>query len=201
MEFKGLTDCYVKLVDISVAHVCPFCSKTFASSKKMNKHVSNVHKVKGVIKGMAKSGVDEFGKYKCPLCPRVFKYSYNRARHLRRCIKEQTNGANWKIGSKYQCPLCKEIFSLTNNRTRHIQNNCLRSYLRKLAKANPKISLANKEVPSTTTDPEDIRVHRPMCFTPLAHQHTSSVPGPRPQINTASVRHKSRACGAKTEVE
>ncbi|CAL8339173.1 zinc finger protein 1035 [Gadus morhua] len=160
MEFKGLTDCYVKLVDISVAHVCPFCSKTFASSKKMNKHVSNVHKVKGVIKGMAKSGVDEFGKYKCPLCPRVFKYSYNRARHLRRCIKEQTNGANWKIGSKYQCPLCKEIFSLTNNRTRHIQNNCLRSYLRKLAKANPKISLANKEVPSTTTDPEDIRGYK-----------------------------------------
>ncbi|KAG7277194.1 hypothetical protein CRUP_021734 [Coryphaenoides rupestris] len=87
LKYKRLPDCYVKLVDICRTY-CPYCRKTFPSFEMTNKHMSSVHKVKGIL-GRENSGADEFGKYKCPLCPRVFKYSYNRARHLWHCIKEQ----------------------------------------------------------------------------------------------------------------
>ena len=172
VECKSLPDCYVKLVDISRTHVCPFCSKTFTSSKIKNKHVCIVHKVKGVQKGMETSGADELGKYKCPLCPRVFKYSYNRARHLRRCIKEQTNGTNWRIGSKFQCPLCKANFSFANNRTRHIQNNCLRDYLRTLARTNTKIRSEKKEPPPATTHLEHTQGYK-CSLCPARYFHAS----------------------------
>lgn len=157
VECNGLKDCYVKLVDISRTNVCPYCSKTFTSSKMTNKHVRSVHKVKGVLKGREKGGADEFGKYKCQFCPRVFKYSYNRVRHLRGCIKEITNGSSWKIGSKYQCPLCKAKFSFPNNRTRHIQKNCLNDFIRQLypTRRNPVESCENEERPLTATGLED----------------------------------------------
>ncbi|XP_056142891.1 zinc finger protein 1035 [Lampris incognitus] len=138
-------ECYVKLIDVCKTNVCHICGKTFTTAEKLQKHNCE-HKGKSdtiALSECSKSfsedkmdntGMQTKGKHKCPLCPRVFKYSYNRARHLRNCIRELTYGGKGKIGDKFQCPLCHASFTLTSNRRRHIQNTCLKEYYNQLSK-------------------------------------------------------------------
>uniref|UniRef100_UPI0037E7BF15 zinc finger protein 1035 n=1 Tax=Semicossyphus pulcher TaxID=241346 RepID=UPI0037E7BF15 len=142
----NLPSCYVKLVDISKSHLCSLCGKGFSTAQKAKKHFDNKHKRRNVailssqctttLSGV-KSQIEEKDtsvKFKCPLCPRLFKYSYNRNRHLRDCVKDSVYGGKEKIGGKYRCPLCYANFTLPSNRWRHINSFCLREYLNQLAK-------------------------------------------------------------------
>lgn len=146
---ESITPCYVKLVDISKTNVCNLCGKDFPTAKKTKKHIYNVHKRKKVSASSSQNEVNVHkGKtvaalfdqnetsplHKCPLCPRHFKYSYNRARHLRFCVRNAIYGGKKKVGDKYVCPLCKATFTATSNRYRHIKLTCLRETLNRLAR-------------------------------------------------------------------
>lgn len=146
---SNLRECCVKLVDICKSHVCYYCDKSFSTAKKLQKHSYNVHKGKSVAVGFnrytGKVTLDKTvqdktvqnqasGKYKCPLCPRLFKYSYNRARHLQDCVRDLTYGGRGKINGRYQCPLCRAAFTFAGNRYRHIKNTCIKECLSQLAK-------------------------------------------------------------------
>ncbi|XP_061808115.1 zinc finger protein 1035 isoform X1 [Nerophis lumbriciformis] len=73
-------------------------------------------------------------KYQCPLCPRLFMYSYNRSRHLRHCVKLAVGHKKNRIGNRYRCPLCDATFSASGNRYRHIKSFCLRECITRLSK-------------------------------------------------------------------
>ncbi|CAN9513981.1 unnamed protein product [Ophioblennius macclurei] len=141
-KFANLPECYVKLVDVARTTLCYICGRNYPSVAKANKHRYAIHNMKSVamlLKHFAlkeKSNIDK--KYKCPLCPRLFKYSYNRARHLRDCVKDTIYGGKGKVNGNYRCPLCSTTFSLPHNRYRHIKTFCLRECLNRLAKENPK---------------------------------------------------------------
>ncbi|XP_078143125.1 zinc finger protein 1035 [Centroberyx gerrardi] len=171
----SLPECYVKLVDVCKTNVCHFCSKSFSTTDKLKKHSYNVHKggksgtvalnqcTKNVSASKTlKGGNEARGKHKCPLCPRVFKYSYNRARHLRDCIRDLTYGCKGKIGNKYQCPLCHASFTLPANRRRHIKNTCLKEYHSRLArnKTESKENEQKKQTPPTLTSPQNVRRYK-----------------------------------------
>ncbi|KAF7654785.1 hypothetical protein LDENG_00064950 [Lucifuga dentata] len=145
----SLPECFVKLVDIYKSHICHDCGKRFSTSKKLKKHRYSVHKGKSGAVGSSqytrkvtpdKTVADKAvqnkanGKYKCPLCPHLFKYSYNRARHLRECVRDSVYGGKRKIGGRYQCPLCFAVFTQASNRYRHIKSICLQECLSRLAK-------------------------------------------------------------------
>nr|XP_057939807.1 zinc finger protein 1035 isoform X1 [Doryrhamphus excisus]XP_057939808.1 zinc finger protein 1035 isoform X1 [Doryrhamphus excisus] len=83
--------------------------------------------------------------YKCPLCPRLFIYSYNRTRHLRECVRLAVCNSKGKVGDRYRCPLCYATFSVPGNRYRHIKATCLRQYLIRLSNKEMKKSKENKE--------------------------------------------------------
>ncbi|XP_034731242.1 zinc finger protein 1035 [Etheostoma cragini] len=148
--YPNLPECYVKLVDISKSHLCSVCGKSFITADKSKKHFHNVHKGKGLTVSSSKctakrnggksqkSENETTGLYKCPLCPRLFKYSYNRARHLRDCVRETISGGKEKIAGKYLCPLCHVTFTLPSNRYRHIKTFCLRECVNRLAKERVK---------------------------------------------------------------
>ncbi|CAK6960416.1 zinc finger protein 1035 [Scomber scombrus] len=149
-QHANLPECYVKLVDISKTNLCSFCGKSFLTAKKAKKHIYNIHKGKSStfsssqyatkISGEKTEKVEnEPSKYKCPLCPRLFKYSYNRARHLRDCVRDAIYGGKNKVGNKYQCPLCNATFTLPSNRFRHIKTSCLKECLNRLAKEKAKL--------------------------------------------------------------
>ncbi|KAG5271053.1 hypothetical protein AALO_G00175330 [Alosa alosa] len=105
-------------------------------------------------------------KFKCPLCPRAFKYSYNLVRHLRvQCLKEYTKaGGKGKTSSGYKCPLCGVVFTIVCNLARHIRKTCLPLYktnkISKMTqeikseglgrKSKPKVSMIKKLPPSGT---------------------------------------------------
>ncbi|MED6287222.1 hypothetical protein CHARACLAT_014143 [Characodon lateralis] len=131
-SYENMKQCYVRLIDISKTNVCNFCGKSFSSAKKTKKHIYNVHKKKNmaVLSYQSETGA----LYKCPLCPRHFKYSYNRARHLRFCVRNAIYGGKKKVGDKYVCPLCKAAFTATSNRYRHVKLTCLRETLNRLAR-------------------------------------------------------------------
>lgn len=149
--YPNLPECYVKLDDISKTHLCSFCGKSFLTAHKAKKHCYNMHKGKSLAvwsnqKTTKQSGekarkldLETAGKYKCPLCPRLFKYSYNRARHLRDCVRNSIYGGKEKICGKYRCPLCHVTFTLSSNRYRHIKAFCLRECLNRLAKERAKL--------------------------------------------------------------
>lgn len=157
----SLRECYIKLVDIS-NRFCGICGKIFSTSKKAKKHFYNAHKGKALpspfaIKLSSGKGVESKEKrvhqelqnetkaeHKCPLCPRVFKYSYNRARHLRDCVREKICNRKEKVGNKYRCPLCYATFTLPSNRYRHLKTFCLKESLMRLVKERAK-SRENKE--------------------------------------------------------
>lgn len=145
----NLPRCYVKLVDIAKTNLCSLCGKSFSTAEKAKKHFYNLHKGKSLavssnqcttkIIGEKTQQVEiqTRGKYKCPLCPRLFKYSYNRARHLRDCVRDSLIGGKEKIGkNKYRCPLCNAVFTQPSNRYRHIKTICLRESLNRLPKQN-----------------------------------------------------------------
>lgn len=142
---RSLPECYVKLVDVGRSNACSFCGKFFTSKETQSKHVCSVHKLQAekcefseTSKSICKDKTTYTGgKYQCPLCPRAFKYSYNRARHLCDCVREVMMNDNGKIGERYQCPLCNATFITTGNRRRHIKNSCLKEYLN-LARTNVK---------------------------------------------------------------
>lgn len=134
---SNLPDCYVKLVDISETHLCYLCNKSFSTAEKTKKHISSIHKRKTVTvspNGEIPNHEEVTSKYKCPLCPRLFKYSYNRARHLRDCVRDSIYSYKEKVAGKYLCPLCHASFTLSSNRYRHIKAVCLRQCLNQLAK-------------------------------------------------------------------
>lgn len=144
--YPTLSDCYIKLVDISKTHLCSSCGKSFSTAKKAKKHFYNLHKGNSLAVSSSQSTTkhsgektlkvenETTGKYKCPLCPRLFKYSYNRARHLRDCVRNSVCGGKEKISGKYRCPLCHVNFTLPGNRYRHIKAFCLRECVNRLAK-------------------------------------------------------------------
>lgn len=149
--YANLPECYVKLVDISKTHMCSVCDKSFSTAEEAKKHFNSIHRGKSLAvsppsqcttnlsaEESQKVDNDPRGKHKCPLCPRLFKYSYNRARHLRDCVRNSISGGRGKIGSKYRCPLCHTTFTLPSNRHRHIQTFCLRECVNRLAKESAK---------------------------------------------------------------
>ncbi|XP_031154699.1 zinc finger protein 1035 [Sander lucioperca] len=148
--YPNLPGCYVKLVDISKTHLCSVCGKSFTTADKAKKHFYNIHKGKSLTVSSSlcttkRSGGksqklenETTGLYKCPLCPRLFKYSYNRARHLRHCVRETIYGGKEKIAGKYRCPLCHATFTLPSNRYRHIKTFCFRECVNRLAKERAK---------------------------------------------------------------
>lgn len=128
--------CHVKLVDICKTDLR---GKTVLPLQGAKKHFTNEHKEKkkSVLSTQCttttnsnKSQTDV--KYKCPLCPRQFQYSYNRNKHLRHCVKENIYGGKGKIDGRFRCPLCHATFSISANRKRHIISVCLNQYLRRL---------------------------------------------------------------------
>ncbi|XP_028280706.1 zinc finger protein 1035 [Parambassis ranga] len=143
-----MQNCYVKLVDISKTHLCKTCGRSFCSALKAKKHLcsghtkmlkhvtGSVNQCSTKISGKNSQGVEHElrGKHKCPLCPRLFKYSFNRARHLRDCVKNATLNGKGKIGGKYRCPLCHARFTMASNRHRHIKTSCFRECINRLAK-------------------------------------------------------------------
>ncbi|KAM7382709.1 hypothetical protein PAMP_002428 [Pampus punctatissimus] len=149
-QHANLRECFVKLVDISKTNLCSFCGKTFSTAENTKKHIDSIHNRKSLTVSSSpcaskfsadkteKVESETASKYKCPLCPRLFKYSYNRARHLRDCVRDAICGGKDKIGNKYRCPLCYATFTLPSNRFRHIKTSCLKECLNQLAKEKAK---------------------------------------------------------------
>lgn len=165
----NLPPCYVKLVDIAKTNVCR-CGKTFLSAKMAKIHSCNLHKGKGsavslnqcttkpIVEKTHKAKDELFMKYKCPLCPRLFKYSYNRARHLRYCLRDSVSNCKRKIGNKYPCPLCHTIFTAPHNRFRHVrQAICLKECLSRLAIERTKLL---QDIKQTKGGKEMAREHK-----------------------------------------
>ncbi|XP_041798425.1 zinc finger protein 1035 [Chelmon rostratus] len=145
--YANLPKCFVKLVDISKTNLWSVkCSKSCPTAEKAKKHSFKIHKEKNLAASPSQSTTklsgeksqevenETGGRYKCPLCPRLFKYSYNRARHLRYCVKDSVCGGKEKVAGKYRCPLCHATFTLASNRYRHINTSCLRECVNRLAK-------------------------------------------------------------------
>lgn len=149
--FINLTDCFVKLVDVCETH------------DKLKKHTYNLDKkssslsTRSVSKHQTNSEESEVTKtFPCPLCPRVFKYSYNCGRHLRECIKDFTLGGRGKIGNRYQCPLCYTNFTNPSNRHRHIKNTCLKEHCKwHLRKQTIPIKNSNQTKPIQSPNPSN----------------------------------------------
>lgn len=134
---EKLPECYIQLADISKTHCCKFCGKSFLTAEKARKHIRHLHKSDSMPvlhEDLNGSQMVPKGKFKCPICPRHFKYSYNRARHLRICVKQCIDGQKDRVDGKYQCPLCSSLFSFASNRHRHINTVCIKDYIAKASK-------------------------------------------------------------------
>ncbi|XP_037309683.2 zinc finger protein 1035 [Pungitius pungitius] len=132
----NLPECFVKLVDISKTHQSSIAEKFKNHFNNKNKGEdpaaeSSLHTTKH--SGERTPELD--GKYKCPICPRLFKYSFNRARHLRDCVRNSMCEGKGKIAGKYQCPLCHVTFTLSSNRYRHVKSICLRECIIRLSQS------------------------------------------------------------------
>uniref|UniRef100_A0AAQ6IMP7 C2H2-type domain-containing protein n=1 Tax=Anabas testudineus TaxID=64144 RepID=A0AAQ6IMP7_ANATE len=146
----NLPECYVRLVDISKTNQCSLCGKSFLNAEETKKHMDNIHTKKNSAVSPDQFSTKPSGeetpnedseikaKYKCPLCPRLFKYSYNR------------------VDGKYRCPLCNTLFTLSSNRYRHVKALCLKECLSRLAKqkTNPGINVEQKET-EPKTEPKE----------------------------------------------
>ncbi|CAG00066.1 unnamed protein product, partial [Tetraodon nigroviridis] len=136
---EKLPECYVQLTDISNTHCCKFCGESFLTAKKARKHICHLHKSESTPalhedQNGSQSQMVPKGKFKCPICPRHFKYSYNRARHLRICVRQCIEGQKDRDDGKYQCPLCSSLFSFASNRHRHINTVCIKDYVARASK-------------------------------------------------------------------
>lgn len=164
-----LKECYVKLVDICKANLCKFCTKCFLTADQAKKHVCDVHKETNLSPSpnhpTCKLGGEKSQKLenetrekcKCPICPRLFKYSYNRARHLRNCVRNSISGDKDKTSGKYQCPLCHAIFNLASSRYRHINTFCIKDCINRLAKERSKTR--QKAEQKTQSNETDLKTH------------------------------------------
>lgn len=131
---------------------CKKCNKAFKYSWNLNKHVElcSGNIIKQHISEDSNPGRIP-GRFPCPMCPLIFRYSYNRTRHMRqRCLKEYTHTGKGKVGNRYKCPLCNETFSMACNRNRHIKRTCFQQYklqkIKKLVKVNVKEEKEEKQV-------------------------------------------------------
>lgn len=143
----ALRECCVKLSDIAKTNLCSFCGKSFLTAQKAKDHISSAHKQRNLSLFLPSTKAEnaKSGKCKCPFCPRLFKYSYNRAQHLRICIKDLMNDRNGKVSGKYQCPMCRSKFFSSSNRNRHVYTTCLRKYIFKLAKERKEVREATEK--------------------------------------------------------
>ncbi|CDQ80620.1 unnamed protein product [Oncorhynchus mykiss] len=76
-------------------HTCHRCGSNFSQCCSLNRHL--------------RAETNE--KFKCPLCPRLFKYSYNRSRHLRE--HEVSN-------QPFSCLFCGKWFNTSYSLKKHI---------------------------------------------------------------------------------
>ncbi|XP_026149220.1 zinc finger protein 1035 [Mastacembelus armatus] len=192
--FANLPECYVMLADISKTDLCGLSGKSFSTEDKSKQHFNNMHKGKILpdasnqcspkVSGEETQKVpnEASGKYKCPLCPRLFKYSYNRARHLRHCIRKSICGGKDKVDGKYPCPLCHTTFTLSSNRYRHIKTSCFRECLSRLAKNKAKSQQKTEQIQTNETEQEiQSNVNEPIKQPPPAK--TAPKAFPRYQCN------------------
>lgn len=172
---EKLPESYVKLIDIYKTHYCKFCAKSFLTAKEARKHIRHLHKCDDVSdENSPQLQIVAKEKFKCPLCPRHFKYSYNRARHLRLCVNQCIHGGKDKVHGKYRCPLCSSLFSFASNRHRHINKICIKEYIDKArkeaqtrlrteaknAKTKQKYQSQENEQPTHSEEPTKKRVNR-----------------------------------------
>ncbi|TMS11224.1 Zinc finger protein 91 [Larimichthys crocea] len=151
--YANLPDCYVKLVDICKTNLWSVFGKTFTTAERPKKEkvqkeetLVSLNSCTTKLSGEKRKEENETTrKYQCPLCPRLFKYSYNRARHLRDCIKVAIRGGKEKISGKYRCPLCRGSFTSTSSRYRHIKTSCFRECINRLAKEKSRESIDQKK--------------------------------------------------------
>ncbi|KAM8827272.1 zinc finger protein 1035 [Synchiropus picturatus] len=196
---EKMPECYVKLRKITKVHECKYCQKTFLSLVKAKKHQQTEHKgatsshiiTKRILKQEKASPETEY-TFKCPLCPRFFKYSFNRGRHLRKCVREKISKVQEKVGNKYQCPLCPVTFTMTSNRYRHIKNFCLRNTLSRLSKDEFKFS--------KPTEQEEVNVQIPKSGTNKGQSESKRYVARRKTLPLKELKHapkfKCRFCPA-----
>lgn len=157
---ENLYDCFIKLDDVHKTNYCSLCDRYFLTRNQARKHYHNKHKrpkvrvLSSLCKRTSSSKKNKMSKnviFKCPLCPRPFKYAYNRNRHLRQCVREAVFGGKCKVDGKFQCPLCLAKFTLTSNRYRHIKSFCLKNYFSQL-KTDPALrQKVEQKRPNTKT--------------------------------------------------
>ncbi|XP_062394881.1 zinc finger protein 1035 [Sardina pilchardus] len=119
-------------------------------------------------------------RFKCPLCPRAFKYSYNLVRHLRvQCLKEYTKAdGKGKTSSGYKCPLCGVVFTIVCNLARHIKNTCLPLYKTKFSKIKQEMKsevLGKKSKPKASKKSPPIGAFYKCKLCPAVFSHTSGL--------------------------
>ncbi|XP_077432903.1 zinc finger protein 1035 [Vanacampus margaritifer] len=175
---ENLPQCYVNLFDVCRTNVCIYCGKQYSTPRQVKKHIYRMHKeghpgvwqndaTLKIIKRRNRKpmeihlekteNIENEMRHKCALCPRLFKYSYNRSRHLRDCVRRVCSNEG-KIGDKYRCPLCHATFSHSNNRYRHINTSCFRKTLKGLVqevKSEKKSKLDIKREMSTKGQKEE----------------------------------------------
>ncbi|KAG7476122.1 zinc finger Xfin-like [Solea senegalensis] len=143
----NLSECYINLVDIFKAKTCSLCDEHFSTVNQAQKHYFNLHMGKNLKASSNQVNCEPIHKvgdgrtaetYNCPFCPRVFKYSFNRTRHLRDCVRDLIIGGKGKVGKAYCCPLCHTSFTTTSNRAKHVRTVCFRRYLNQLSTENAK---------------------------------------------------------------
>ncbi|XP_029359555.1 zinc finger protein 1035 [Echeneis naucrates] len=189
---ESLSEWQVKLVDISKTHLCHLCGKVFLTAERAKMHFDNLHKAKNlaVSAGECTNGentqeVDETKEnFKCPLCPRLFKYSYNRARHLRDCVRDAICGGKEKVCGKYRCPLCHVSFTLPSNRFRHIKAICLKECLNRLAKERAK--LRQKDEQNGTKESEQKTQSNENKHRILSEENKQKTPVKKNELKTGS---------------
>lgn len=122
---------------------CGTCMKLFTNPWNLLNHSKHCdQKVKPIYRTLASLP----GKYPCPICSRVFRYTFNLTRHLRKqCFKEYSEQGKGKVGSRYECPLCSETFSAGSNRLRHVKNTCLPRYRARLRLNQAKVKEENAD--------------------------------------------------------
>ncbi|XP_041091100.1 zinc finger protein 1035 [Polyodon spathula] len=117
---------------------CFACIKTFETSSNRARHVAmNCRAGEGkqgqLLAKMKRSrDVDTgLGTYRCPRCPMIFKYSFDRIQHMgHQCPYSLAKKADLVVpnpngtGDLYKCALCPQLFTHPSNRTRHMRLSC-----------------------------------------------------------------------------
>ena len=94
----------VHLKDESIK--CNHCEKCFTTKHNLKQHISFVHR--------KLKRKHEIKKYRCELCPRIFRRKIQRAKHL-----SASHGEN----IDFKCNICNECFASEQNLNRHLNLN------------------------------------------------------------------------------